>query len=209
MTAAQLGLAVGLSVAESALWYPHVVEASQRFDFESPKRMAMWLAQCGEESISFRKLSENLNYSAAALRANWPTHFPTDQIADRYARQPEKIANRAYANRMGNGPEESGDGWLFRGRGLLQITGRNNARACGKALKADLESEPDLLLQPSLAALSAGWYWSVRGLNAFADRGDVAGATKVINGGERGLDERNRRYARAIDTLELGPPAVV
>lgn len=209
MNAAQLGLAVGLSATDAALWYPHVTEAAKRFDFEAPLRLAMWLAQCGEESDGFRHLTENLNYSAHALRANWPTHFPTDQIADRYARQPEKIANRAYANRMGNGDEASGDGWRFRGRGLVQITGRNNVRACGRALKADLESSPDMLLQPSLAALSAGWYWSVRGLNAYADRGDVAGATKVINGGNAGLAERNRRYAIAINTLEIVGTRVV
>jgi putative chitinase len=130
----------------------------------------------------------------------WPTRFPPS-IAESYALQPEKIANRAYADRMGNGNEASGDGWKYRGRGLIQLTGADNYAAF--SLDADNEalSDPDSVAEPELAALSAGWFWSANGLNALADAKDVVGMTRRINGGTNGLDDRQMRYSRLIKVL--------
>lgn len=185
----------------AARWHPHVMEAASRFDFMAPSRLAMWIAQCGHESASFRRVEENLNYRASQLRAVWPRRFPTEEKALAFAHQPERIANHVYAGRLGNGPEASGDGWRFRGRGLVQVTGRSNYRACGAALGLDLEDAPELLATDLYAALSAGWFWDSRGLNGFADRGDVEGATKRINGGLTGLTDRRARYERAAEAL--------
>ena len=162
----------------------------------------MFLAQCGHKSSSFKHLEENLNYSALALLANFHVHFRDLAEAEQYARRPEKIANRVYANRMGNGDESSGDGWRYRGRGLIQITGRWNYRQFGNALGMDIEGSPDKLLIPRYAALSAGWYWSTNGCAGPARKGDVPVVTRIINGGSNGLADRMQRYANALDALE-------
>lgn len=201
LSIASLSTAASMTAADAARWLPHVGEAAARFDFTAPPRLAMWIAQCGHESLGFRTLVENLNYSAPALRTTWPTRFPTDSMAVEYARQPEKIANHVYANRMGNGPPASGDGWRFRGRGLIQLTGRDNYRTCGAALGVDLEAEPDLLATPRFAALSAGWFWQSRGLGLLADAGDILAVTKRINGGTHGLADRTARWQRAKTAL--------
>ncbi|WP_325927410.1 glycoside hydrolase family 19 protein [Pseudomonas mosselii] len=166
-------------------------------------RIAAFLAQIGHESGQLRSLTENLNYSAEALVRTWPSRF-TAQTAGVYARKPERIANRVYEGRMGNGPEPSGDGWRYRGRGVLQVTGRDNYRACSEALFSDsrLLNAPELLEHPVYAALSAGWFWQSRGLNALADAGEFLAITKRINGGINGLEDREQLYARALKVLQ-------
>lgn len=171
-----------------------------KFDIDTPERIAGFLAQIGHESGGFRFTSENLNYRAEALTRVWPSRFPPG-VAESYAMQPEKIANRAYADRMGNGDEASGDGWKYRGRGLIQLTGKDNYAAF--SLDADNEAlvNPDLVAEPELAALSAGWFWKKNGLNALADNRDIVGMTRRINGGTNGLDDRQMRYSRLISVL--------
>ncbi len=172
----------------------------EKFDINTPERIAGFLAQIGHESGGFRFTSENLNYRAEALMRVWPSRFPPG-IAESYAMQPEKIANRAYCDRMGNGDEASGDGWKYRGRGLIQLTGKDNYAAF--SLDADNEAlvNPDLVAEPELAALSAGWFWKKNGLNALADNRDIVGMTRRINGGTNGLDDRQMRYSRLISVL--------
>lgn len=201
LTLESLATATGLNADAALRWYPHIQETAKRFDFQEPKRLAMWLAQCGHESGGFKRLVENLNYSAEGLTKTWPKRFPTLAAAQSYARQPEKIANRVYASRIGNGDEASGDGWRFRGRGLIQVTGRENYKACGAALGVDLLERPELLETERYAALSAGWFWDSRKLNAPADAGDIEAVTKKINGGTTGLADRKARWAQTTDAL--------
>lgn len=191
-----------LGIAEPDEWLPHVLEAATKYDFLEPKRLAMWVAQCAHESDGFTHLIENLNYSAGALARTWSARFHTIVEAREYERRPEKIANKVYSGRMGNGPESSGDGWKFRGRGLIQLTGRANYAACGTGLEVDLLAAPDLLATKRYAALSAGWFWHTRGLNVLADASDVAGVTRKINGGLIGLADRAERYQQALTHLE-------
>lgn len=197
LTADVLAEATGITVKRAGSWLPYIQESAEQFGFSESVQLAMWLAQCGHESDGFVRLIENLNYSAAGLRRVWPSRFKDD--AEAFERQPTKIANRVYANRMGNGPPESGDGWTFRGRGLIQLTGRANYKACGAALKVDLLVAPDLLATAKYAALSAGWFWSTRKLTELGD--DVAKVTKRINGGAVGLADRTKRFKRALLTL--------
>lgn len=172
------------------------------FDINTPERVAGFLAQTGHESGGFRFTSEDLHYRAEALTRIWPTRFPPG-VAESYAMQPEKIANRAYADRMGNGNETSGDGWKYRGRGLIQLTGKDNYAAF--SLGADNEAlvKPELVAEPELAALSAGWFWRENGLNELADNKDIVGMTRRINGGNNGLDDRQMRYSRLISCLKV------
>jgi putative chitinase len=172
----------------------------EKFDINTSERIAGFLAQIGHESGGLRFTSENLNYRAEALTRVWPSRFPPG-VAESYAMQPEKIANRAYADRMGNGDEASGDGWKYRGRGLIQLTGADNYAAF--SLDADNEAlvNPDLVAEPELAALSAGWFWNKNGLNALADAKDIVGMSRRINGGTNGLDDRQMRYSRLISVL--------
>lgn len=172
----------------------------QEFDISTPQRIAAFLAQVGHESGSLKFIKENLNYSAQGLTKTFPKYF-TPELANQYQRNPEAIANRVYANRMGNGPEESGDGWAFRGRGLIQVTGRTNYQACGDFLGVDLISDPSYLESPEGAARSAGWYWTSRNLNALADVGDMKQITKKINGGFIGLEDRMKHYQHALEVL--------
>jgi len=171
-----------------------------KYEINTPERVAGFLAQVGHESGGLRFTVENLNYRADALTRVWPSRFPPG-IAESYAMQPEKIANRAYADRMGNGNEASGDGWKYRGRGLIQLTGADNY--ADFSLSADNESlsDPDSVAEPELAALSAGWFWSRNGLNALADAKDIVGMTRRVNGGTNGLDDRQMRYSRLISVL--------
>ena len=171
----------------------------ETFGIDTPEQQASFLGQCGHESAGFTALVENLNYKAESLCKVWPKRFPSLEMAQPYHRNPEAIANHVYANRMGNGDEDSGDGWNFRGRGLIQLTGRDNYRACGEALGADLESDPDLVSQPMYAALSAGWFWHKNHLNNIAQ--DITAVTKKINGGTHGLEDRVARTQRALDAL--------
>lgn len=181
-------------------------ETCRTFDITTPLRVAHFLAQTAHESANYTALVENLNYGAPGLLATWPSRFDADRAAE-YARQPEKIANYVYADRMGNGPESSGDGWRFRGRGILQLTGRATFRAVGEALCADLEEEPDLLTTPRLAALAAGWYWQARSINALCDRDDAIAVTEAVNGGRNGLEHRLELLEVAKAALQQDVPA--
>jgi putative chitinase len=177
-------------------------ETFQLFDINTPKRQAAFLAQTAHESGNFNFMVENLNYSAEALDRVFPKYFKNaGRDAQEYHRQPEKIANVVYANRMGNGDEASGDGFRFRGRGLIQVTGRTNYSLCGEALGADLIAEPELLETPAGACLSAGWYWGTNGLNELADAEDIKAMTKRINGGYIGLEDRIEHYEHAMAVL--------
>lgn len=166
---------------------------------------AAWLAQIAHESSQLRQLEENLNYSAHGLQATWPSRFVTEVEAEACARQPARIANRVYADRMGNGDEASGDGWKYRGRGLIQITGKANYAGCSIALFGDarLIESPELLATMTNACRSAAWWWTAHGLNALADAGQFAAITRRINGGLNGQSERLAYWARARKTLGL------
>jgi putative chitinase len=159
------------------------------------ERVNMFLAQCGHESAGFSRFTEGLNYSAKGLRATFPKYFPDDATAVKYARQKEKIANKVYANRMGNSPESSGDGWKYRGRGMIMITGKDNYIAFSKDMNIDAVNNPDLLaIDLSVAIKSAIWFWNKNNLNRYADAKDILGATKKINGGTNGLEDRKKHY---------------
>lgn len=177
-----------------------LITATTEFDITTPLREAAFLAQVGHESNQLQSVSENLNYSAEGLTRTFPRYFTSSQAAV-YARNPEKIANRVYANRMGNGPEESGDGWRYRGAGLIQLTGKNNQHAAADYFGIDHHEIGDWLRTPEGAARSAGWFWSVHRLNELADRQDMREITRKINGGYNGLDERMALYENAIAVL--------
>lgn len=185
------------------IWYQPLVDILPEYGIVTVSRVAGWLSQTGHESMDFRTLQENLNYSASGLMRTFPRYFPNEAVANSYHRQPMKIANRAYANRMGNGPESSGDGWNFRGRGILQITGKDNYRRCSLALYGNeiLLEQPDLLLEPDGSIRSACWYWNSRNINNDADNNDVRAMTLKINGGYHGLDDRTNRFNRCMDVL--------
>lgn len=176
----------------------------ERFQISTPVRQAAFLAQVAHESAGFRRLEENLNYSAQGLKATWPHRFDVEKAALLH-RKPQQIANYVYAGRLGNGPESSGDGWRFRGRGLIQITGRNNYREVSEALFLSahrLLDEPELLTQPDCAAKSAGYFWQSRGLNLLADQGNFRQITYRINGGYHGMDARDALHAKVLNALE-------
>ncbi len=170
--------------------------------FENPKRIAAFIAQLAHESGGFMFIKENLNYSAEGLRKVFPKYFPTDALAKQYARQPEKIANRVYANRMKNGDEASGDGYAFRGRGLIQLTGRDNYTKFADSLDMSLEDTIAYLETPNGAVASAGWFWDNNKLNNYCDRDDFIGLTKRINGGTNGLQDRIHHYEIALQGLQ-------
>lgn len=168
---------------------------------DGPRRAPMFIAQTGEESNEYRDFIENLNYSWEALLHIFPSHFSSQEDAMNYNRQPERIANRIYANRLGNGDEASGDGWKYRGRGFIQITGMNNYEICGEALGVDLVSNPDYLSTLPGAVDSAVWYWNSRDISKFADADDVRECTRLINGGLMGLNFRQSSYDLAKQLL--------
>lgn len=164
-------------------------------------RKAAFIAQCGHESGSFCAIKENLNYSADGLVKIFRKYFPDLDAATPYARNPEKIANKVYASRMGNGNEASGDGWKFRGRGFIQLTGHDNYSKCGTAIGKDLISNPEYLETMEGAIKSALWYWNSRNLNALADADDILHMTMKINGGTIGLEDRKHHYETAKQVL--------
>ena len=179
-------------------WVDAISATCVRFDINTPLRVAGFVSQIAHESNGFRATVEDLHYRASSLMAVWPSRFPNLDVANAYAMKPEKIANRAYCDRMGNGDEASGDGWKYRGRGLIQLTGKDNYAAF--AMKCDNEAltKPDLVAETDLAAESAGWFWSTRNLNNYADEGNVEGMTRRINGGTNGLDDRQARYDKLM-----------
>ena len=198
-------------------WLDAIVATCEEFEINTPQRIAGFLAQTSHESGGYTMLSENLNYRAATLAACWPPRFAVQEpdpnkpgktrpkkdaqgkyiptaVANSIAGKPELIANLVYSNRMGNGPAESGEGWLYRGRGLKQLTGKDNVTRCSRDLGVDFVNNPDLLLEPIYAARSAVWFWKVNHLSDYADKGDLEGMTKKINGGLIGIEAREALY---------------
>lgn len=172
-----------------------------KYNITHSNDVASFLAQVGHESGEFKYVIENLNYSAKALLSVFGKYFTPDQAAA-YHRKPELIANRVYANRMGNGPESSGDGWRYRGRGFIQITGKNNYAALGKALKKDILSNPDCISSIDAAVESACWFWESNKLSPIAISGKFELLTKRINGGLNGYDHRVALLNKALTVLE-------
>jgi putative chitinase len=197
-----MSLANALAKLKIAIdWVEPLEEVFRRYEINTPSRQAAFIGQCAHESGNFKMLEENLNYSAEGLMKTWPSRFPTLEIAKPYHRNPEKIANRVYGGRMGNGLEETGDGWLYHGRGLIQLTGKDNYTLAGDALGMDFIHSPDYVLVPKYAALTAGWYWNKRGLNKEADAKDYTAMTKKINGGTIGLDDRIAHIKHAHEAM--------
>ena len=182
-------------------WLPWLQKTCDKYSIDNTNRQAAFLGQLMHESNCLKSLQENLHYSANGLKAVWGSRFPTDEIANQYANQPDRIASKVYANRMGNGDEESGDGWKYRGRGLIQCTGKDLYKTLSDALNIDLIADPDLLMKMPYAALSAGWFWNKKGLNALADMRDYKEMTKRINGGFNGLDDRIVKIEQARKVL--------
>lgn len=185
-------------------WYNALIDVLPKYDITTPTRVAAFLAQCAHESNQFNVLKENLNYKWESLRRVFPKYFPTDEIAKQYASKPNKqaaIANRVYANRMGNGPESSGDGWRYCGRGLIQLTGKNNYQAFADSIEMDISEVPDYLGTFEGAVQSACWFWDKNNLNEYADAGDIVTMTKRINGGTIGLEDRKHHYYNILDIL--------
>lgn len=182
-------------------WYQALYEVLPKYDITSLLRVAMFLAQCGHESEDFVVLEENLNYNAETLTRFWPSRFPPT-VAAQYAHNPEKIANRAYADRMGNGDEASGDGWTYRGRGLVQLTGRENYGHFASETGRTLEEAVSYCETMPGAVESACFFWKNNDLNAPSDQSDVETVTKRIDGGLIGLDDRLSRYDDALQILQ-------
>lgn len=213
-------IAAGVQEARANQFAPFIQAACKTYEINTPQRIAAFLSQMAHESGGFMRLVEGLNYSDVGLANTWPSRFAEvdgsgsrvrgpnglfipNALAKSLHRKPELIANTVYSNRMGNGPPESGEGWAYRGRGLKQLTGKDNYTRCGAALKLPLVQTPDLLMQPGPAALSAAWFWSTNNCNTFADRGDIEGLTKRINGGLIGIDDRKKRYNACMAAMRL------
>jgi putative chitinase len=182
-------------------WVDALNETFQRFGIITPAQQASFIGQCGHECGNFKVLEENLNYRAETLMKLWKSRFPTLEIANEYARNPKKIANKVYASRMGNRDESSGDGFRFRGRGCIQLTGHANYFHAGKACGEDFVMNPDLVATPKYAAMTAGWFWNTHKLNQYADARDYVTMTKKINGGTIGLADRQKHIAHALEVL--------
>ncbi len=179
-------------------WYNALQQLLPDYQIDTPQRMAAFLAQCAHESGNFIFIKENLNYKWQSLRKTFPKYFATDDIAQQYEKQPERIANRVYASRMGNGDEASGDGWRFCGRGLIQLTGRDNYNWFAASLDISAEEASEYMETFEGAAQSACWFWETNNLNAWADKGDILMLTKRINGGVIGLEDRKKHYEHAL-----------
>jgi len=182
-------------------WHHAMEQALPDYDINTPRRIAAFVAQCSHESGGFKFLKENLNYKAESLVRVWPRYFKDAATARKYAHNQEAIANRAYANRMGNGSEASGDGWKFCGRGLIQLTGRNNYQAFADSIETDINDIPEYLATFEGAVQSACWFWESNNLNKWADTGDILTLTKKINGGTLGLADRQKHYNHALHIL--------
>jgi len=181
-------------------WFDALSQALPDYEINTPKRVAAFIAQCAHESGNFNFIKENLNYKAESLVRVWPRYFNAGNAAQ-YAHNQEKIANRAYAGRMGNGPEESGDGWKFCGRGLIQLTGRSNYQAFADSLQISIDDASEYLKTFEGCVQSACWFWEANNLNQFADNGDITTMTKRINGGTLGLDDRIKQYQHALQVF--------
>lgn len=180
-------------------WALPLDRASVSYGIDTPAEVAEWLAQLAHESAGFNRLIENLNYSAKGLMGTWPKRFPTLAVAEQYARQPEKIANFVYSGRMGN--DQPGDGWKYRGRGLIQLTGKTNYTRAGAGTGLPLVSHPEWAAQQNPAAILAAWFWRDRNLDYRTD--DIENDTRIINGGLTGLKDRRGYWKRAKETLNV------
>jgi putative chitinase len=195
---------------DTALVYLEPLKAAMAlYAIDNEQRVSHFLAQLAHESAGFTVIEENLNYSAQGLAKTWPKRFANqdgspNEIAKKLHRKPELIANNVYANRMGNGHEQSGDGWKYRGRGLIQLTGKNNYRTASFALSDSdfLLTNPDKVLLPDVAATTAAWFWNANGLNELADAGDTEKVTRRVNGGTIGLEHREQLTRLALATME-------
>jgi putative chitinase len=182
-------------------WYEALSSVLPEYEIDSPQRVAAFIAQCTHESGGFKRLKENLNYKWESLRKVFPKYFPTDEIAQEYAHKQEQIANRVYGGRMGNGDESTGDGFRYCGRGLIQLTGRNNYTKFAESIGMAVEEVPALLETFEGAVKSACWFWKTNNLNQYADAGDILTMTKRINGGTIGLEDRIKHYNHALEVF--------
>ena len=182
-------------------WCKPLIDTFIKYNISTTQRQAAFIGQCQHESNNFRTLEENLHYSADGLMRAWPSRFPSADVAQQYANNPEKIANKVYAGRLGN--NEEGDGWKFHGRGLIQLTGRENYVNFGTAIGVDIVNNSNYILNPKYAALSAGWFWNKKGLNDLADKRDYPEMTKRINGGLLGLADRIAKIDAAKKILDI------
>ena len=182
-------------------WYEALSSVLPTYEIDSPQRVAAFIAQCTHESGGFKRLKENLNYKAESLVRVFPKYFPSLDLAKQYAHDQEKIANRVYGSRMGNGDESSGDGFRYCGRGLIQLTGRNNYTKFSESIGMAVEEMPALLETFEGAVKSACWFWKTNNLNQYADAGDILTMTKRINGGTIGLEDRIKHYNHALEVF--------
>ena len=181
-----------------AEWLEALVDEPPKWGIDTDNEMASFVAQLAHESAEFTHLEESLNYSAERLMQVWPSRFPSIESAIPYARHPERLANFVYAFRLGNGSPDTGDGWAFRGRGPIQITGRRNYTQCAAGIGKAVDREPELLLQPRVGIRSACWFWKVHGLDLHDDDQDARAETRLINGGEHGLAQRQAYFDKFI-----------
>ena len=187
------------SIGIGTEWVEPLNEAFEKYEINTPKRQACFIGQAMHESGGFKHLTENLNYSAKGLMSTWPSRFPDIDTAEKYEHQPLKIAGKVYIGRMGNQTEE--DAQKYIGRGLFQLTGKENYANCGLGIGVDLLGHPDWLATPKYAALSAGWFWNRKQLNLLADTDDITAMTKRINGGNIGIEDRKAKINMAFDIL--------
>jgi putative chitinase len=184
-------------------WHAAICEILPVYEINTPERVAAFIAQCAHESGNFRFLKENLNYKAESLNKTFKKYFPTLEEAQPYAKNPQKIANKVYANRMGNGDEASGDGFRYLGRGLIQLTGKNNYTLFAASIDTPLEEIPEYLQTFEGAVQSACWFWEQNNLNQWADKKDILTLTKRINGGTIGLEDRIKHFNHALHVLGI------
>lgn len=196
LTTSIIAASCGAAILRSSQWVQPLQAACDKYEINTPLRVAAFLATYGIESARLTALTENLNYSAEGLLATFPKYFTAEQ-AQQYANKPPMIANRAYANRNGNGDEASGDGWLFRGR-AMGITGRRNYLLCGIGIELDLTTTPALIEQPGYAAMASAWWWSNRNLNALADAGNFLGLSRAVNLGSAASKAMPNSYSERL-----------
>ena len=184
-------------------WLNPLNNTFSKYGIDTPKRQAAFIGQAQHESNNFKNLEEGLIYSANRLMAVWPSRFPSLDVANQYANNPQKLADKVYGGRADLGNTETGDGFKFHGRGIFQLTGRSNYKVCGDAIKQLLTEQPELLLEPQWACMSAGWYWNRKQLNLLADDENWETITKRINGGLLGLQDRIDKTHKAMDILAM------
>ena len=209
LTSEQIAKSTGCTLLRAGRWTDALNKAMEKFSINTPERQAAFLSQLGHETAGLSLVEENLNYSTDGLMKVFSKYFASRTAAEQYARKPERIANLVYSGRMGNGDEASGDGWKYRGRGPIQLTGKTNYREAGRALGFDLVANPELVADPEVGSLIAAWFWSRSNLNKYADRKDNITISKIINTGSPsspasrvvGLQDRMRQYEAAYKAL--------